>query len=80
TILSAANAVINNNSTRRPKKLWTENEPGDKISYYRGQSESDETHFVIAKIQESMQQDKMDYGDFAILYRTNAQSRVMEES
>lgn len=80
TILSAANAVINNNSTRRPKKLWTENESGDKISYYRGQSESDETHFVIAKIQESMQADNLNYGDFAILYRTNAQSRVMEES
>ena len=80
TILAAANKVIDNNSTRRPKKLWTENNEGEKISYYRGQSESDETHFVIAKIQEEMQQNNFNYGDFAILYRTNAQSRVMEES
>ncbi|MFC6179721.1 DNA helicase PcrA [Lactiplantibacillus daowaiensis] len=79
-ILSAANQVINHNTTRRPKKLWTENDDGDQIAYYRGQSENDETHYVIAQIQEQMQQKHYNYGDFAILYRTNAQSRVMEES
>ncbi|AVK62199.1 DNA helicase PcrA [Lactobacillus sp. CBA3605] len=80
TILAAANKVINNNTTRKPKKLWTENTTGDQISYYRGQSENDETHYVIAQIQAEMAENHYNYGDFSILYRTNAQSRVMEES
>ncbi|MGX6429232.1 DNA helicase PcrA [Levilactobacillus yonginensis] len=80
TILQAANDVIQQNVNRKKKDLWTENPEGDKISYYRGQNENDEAHYVVAKIQEEREQNHHDYGDFAILYRTNAQSRVIEET
>ncbi|MFL2028999.1 DNA helicase PcrA [Loigolactobacillus zhaoyuanensis] len=80
TILNAANAVINNNVNRQVKKLWTENDTGDKISYYRGQNEHDEARFVVGKIQEEMEDHNFRYGDFAVLYRTNAQSRTIEEN
>ncbi len=80
TILQAANAVINNNTYREPKKLWTENSDGEPISYYRGQNEQDEAHFVVSKVQEEMEAKQYQYGDFAVLYRTNAQSRTIEES
>lgn len=80
TILKAANDVIQRNVNRKKKDLWTENPEGDKISYYRGQNENDEAHYVVAKIQEEREQNHHDYGDFAILYRTNAQSRVIEET
>ncbi|PWG00570.1 DNA helicase PcrA [Levilactobacillus bambusae] len=80
TILSAANEVIANNVYRQDKDLWTENDGGDQISYYRGQSENDEAHYIVAKIQETMREKKFGYGDFAVLYRTNAQSRVIEET
>ncbi|MFT8398878.1 MAG: UvrD-helicase domain-containing protein, partial [Schleiferilactobacillus harbinensis] len=80
TILQAANAVIGNNTNRRPKELWTENNTGELIEYYRGQSEKDEAYFVIRKIQELMDSSHYHYGDFAVLYRTNAQSRVLEET
>lgn len=80
TILQAANAVIGNNTNRRPKELWTENNTGEPIEYYRGQSEKDEAYFVIRKIQELMDSSHYHYGDFAVLYRTNAQSRVLEET
>lgn len=78
-ILGAANDVINFNDNRKPKELWTENNDGDKISYYRGQSESDEALFVIENIKKRIESDHLNYGDFAILYRTNSQSRVFEE-
>ncbi|MCT4488646.1 DNA helicase PcrA [Levilactobacillus parabrevis] len=80
TILKAANDVIQRNVNRKKKDLWTENPEGDAISYYRGQNENDEAHYVVAKIQEEREQNHHDYGDFAILYRTNAQSRVIEET
>ncbi|AKP65369.1 superfamily I DNA RNA helicase [Levilactobacillus koreensis JCM 16448] len=80
TILKAANDVIQKNVNRKKKDLWTENPDGEKISYYRGQNENDEAHYVVAKIQEENQKNHHDYGDFAILYRTNAQSRVIEET
>lgn len=80
TILKAANDVIQRNVNRKKKDLWTENPEGDPISYYRGQNENDEAHYVVAKIQEEREQNHHDYGDFAILYRTNAQSRVIEET
>lgn len=80
TILDAANAVIDHNSVRLPKKLWTENNEGDKITYYRGQSETDEAFFIISKIKEYVEAGTYDYGDFAVLYRTNAQSRSVEEN
>jgi DNA helicase II / ATP-dependent DNA helicase PcrA len=78
-ILQAANEVIKNNLNRKPKKLWTENPEGNKIVYYQAMSESDEAQFVAGKIKEYVDSGKRKYSDFAILYRTNAQSRVMEE-
>ncbi|RLQ96483.1 DNA helicase PcrA [Falsibacillus albus] len=78
-ILSAANEVIKNNSNRKPKNLWTENDDGQKISYYRADSEQGEAQYVAGKIKELVEQKNRKYSDIAILYRTNAQSRVMEE-
>lgn len=79
-ILSAANQVIENNSNRKPKNLWTENKEGNKITYYRADNERDETRFIVDRLQEEIRSNHRNYGDFAILYRTNAQSRVMEET
>ncbi|WP_409252705.1 DNA helicase PcrA [Bacillus sp. SCS-153A] len=79
TILHAANDVIQKNSNRKPKNLWTENTQGEKITYYRGDSEQSEAQFVAGKIKEMTDSGKRKFSDFAILYRTNAQSRVMEE-
>ncbi|MFD1483647.1 DNA helicase PcrA [Lacticaseibacillus baoqingensis] len=79
-ILAAANAVIKNNKTRQVKTLWTENQTGDKIVYYRAQSETDEAYFVIRTIEAQIAKHAHQYGDFAILYRTNAQSRAIEEA
>ena len=79
TILQAANHVIENNVNRKVKKLWTENDEGQPITYYRAQSEQDEGRYVLSQIQ-SLLRDGYNYDDFAILYRTNAQSRVMEEN
>ncbi|HAQ6569652.1 TPA: DNA helicase PcrA [Enterococcus faecium] len=79
-ILSVANQVIENNSNRKPKNLWTENKEGNKITYYRADNERDETRFIVDRMQEEIRSNHRNYGDFAILYRTNAQSRVMEET
>ncbi|TPR24752.1 DNA helicase PcrA [Apilactobacillus micheneri] len=79
-ILSAANDVIKNNVSRKEKNLWTDNDEGDKISYYRGQSEVDEAHFVVTQIKKVIEEKNYSYNDFAILYRTNAQSRIIEET
>lgn len=79
-ILDAANAVIANNDNRRDKNLWTENDHGEQISYYRAQTESDEARYIVANIQEELKTADRNYNSFAILYRTNAQSRVMEET
>lgn len=78
-ILKAANEVIKNNLNRKDKKLWTENPEGKKIYYYQGDSERGEALFVASKIKEEVQSGKRKYSDFAVLYRTNAQSRVIEE-
>lgn len=78
TILEAANRVIENNVKRKPKNLWTENEQGAKIGFYKADTEQGEAQFVVEKIREAIQ-DGASYKDIAILYRTNAQSRVMEE-
>jgi DNA helicase-2/ATP-dependent DNA helicase PcrA len=78
-ILLAANEVISKNLNRKPKNLWTENAEGNKIYYYRADSEQGEAQFVAGKIKEYVNSGKRSYSDIAILYRTNAQSRVMEE-
>jgi DNA helicase-2/ATP-dependent DNA helicase PcrA len=77
-ILQAANEVIKLNVSRKDKSLWTENEEGSKLTYYRGNNEHDEAYFITEKIQEAIQKEKK-YKDIAVLYRTNAQSRVIEE-
>ncbi len=78
-ILDAANAVIDNNSGRKPKRLWTDNDGGSEIVYYQAMDERDEARFVIERAQELQQRDQAKLGDMAVLYRTNAQSRVFEE-
>jgi DNA helicase-2/ATP-dependent DNA helicase PcrA len=80
TILNAANDVIKNNRTRRPKKLWTQNPEGDKIIYHRADNERDEAIFVAMQIREDMAKSGRSYNDYAVLYRTNAQSRTVEEA
>ncbi|NDR60195.1 DNA helicase PcrA [Fructilactobacillus sanfranciscensis] len=80
TILDAANGVIQNNDERKDKNLWTENAQGEKITYYRAQSERDEAQYIVAKIKEEIEKGHCSYDDFAVLYRTNAQSRVIEET
>ena len=77
-ILDAANQVIKNNRDRKDKNLWTNKGPGDKIKYYRAYNERDEAQYVIRKIKELVNRN-VEYKDIAVLYRTNAQSRVVEE-
>ncbi|MBX5318960.1 DNA helicase PcrA [Staphylococcus caprae] len=78
-ILNAANEVIKNNSERKPKGLWTANTGGDKIQYYEAMTERDEAEYVVREIMKHQRNGKK-YSDMAILYRTNAQSRVLEET
>ncbi len=78
-ILQAANDVIGNNTSRYPKVLRTENSEGEKIQLFRAFNEQQEAQFVVQSIQEMMDTENRTLNDFAILYRTNAQSRVMEE-
>lgn len=80
-ILQAANTVIENNPNRKEKKLWTDNQPGDKITVYFASDEYAETEYVAEQIRSLMTANpSLNYDDFAILYRTNAMSRVMEET
>ncbi|MDN6260897.1 MAG: DNA helicase PcrA, partial [Staphylococcus simulans] len=79
-ILNAANEVIKNNTERKPKGLWTANQEGKKINYYQAQSESDEAQYVVKEIMRQQHENNKSFNDIAILYRTNAQSRVLEET
>ena len=79
-ILDAANTVIINNSHRKSKVLRTEQEGGSKIKVYRAYADSDEGDFVGMQISKIKEAENKNYNDFAILYRTNAQSRIFEES
>jgi ATP-dependent DNA helicase UvrD/PcrA len=78
TILDAANAVIGNNAMRRPKSLWTESVAGEPITRYHAQDEHDEASWVAVEI-ERLRDAGTALGDVAVFYRTNAQSRVLEE-
>ena len=80
TILAAANAVIENNTHRKKKNLWTDNVQGDKITTYMASDERDEARFITESISKQHDIYKTSYGDIAILYRTNAQSRVLEDA
>ncbi len=78
-ILNAANYIIKNNENRKPKKLWTENPEGEMVSKYTAPDEKAEVDFVVRKIEKYMEEKNKRYRDFAIFYRTNAQSRAVEE-
>ncbi len=77
-ILNAANAVIKNNSSRKPKTLWTENKCGNKINVYTALNETDEADFITTTITDQVANGK-NYSDFAVLYRMNAQSNSIEK-
>ena len=77
-ILNAANSVIRNNFGRRGKELWTKGEEGKKVLVKQFETQNDEAKFIANKIMELMIREKKKYGDFAVLYRTNAQSNALE--
>lgn len=79
-ILSVANEVISNNKGQLPKELWTDNSEGEKIKLVRTMTDNDEGKFVADTIQEQKLRNHFRNNEFAILYRTNAQSRAFEES
>mgnify|MGYP004514839335 CR=1 FL=1 len=78
TILDAANCVIKNNQSRKEKNLWSTKDEGEKITYYHAYDEKDESHYVASTIKK-LQEKNVSLADIAVLYRTNAQSRVLEE-
>ncbi|HVX22494.1 MAG TPA: UvrD-helicase domain-containing protein [Acidimicrobiales bacterium] len=80
TILDAANAVIANNTSRRPKRLFTDDAVGDPICRYRAEDEHDEATWVASEVVRLRTAHDLSYGDVAVFYRTNAQSRVVEEA
>ncbi|QKY71478.1 DNA helicase PcrA [Lentibacillus sp. CBA3610] len=80
SILAAANSVIDNNSGRKPKNLWTENDEGKNLHYFQGATEQEEALFITDKIQELTREEGFSGNDIAILYRTNAQSRAIEDT
>lgn len=80
SILAAANKVIGNNAGRKPKNLWTENDEGQKISYFQGATEQEEALYITDKIQELTRNKEYSPSEVAVLYRTNAQSRAIEDT
>ncbi len=80
TILSAASAVVEKNRKRREKSLWTENKPGEPIVWAEVADEAQEAAFVRSSIQQMRKTEGRPFSDFCVLYRTNAQSRVLEEA
>ncbi|HMC51885.1 MAG TPA: 3'-5' exonuclease, partial [Acidimicrobiales bacterium] len=79
TILDAANAVIANNAMRKPKALWTEQVGGELISRYHAEDERDEAAWVVQEMGRLHNEENIRWGDLAVFYRANAQSRVLEE-
>ena len=79
-ILDAAGGVIAQNPLRRPKRLWTENEGGEKLYYCVANNENEEARYIAKSIRELYLKGKYSYGNFAILYRMNLQSRAIEEA
>lgn len=80
TILDAANAVITNNVSRKPKSLWTDQGAGEQIVRYRAEDEHDEGEWVAHEIVRLRSEQSLRWGDVAVFYRTNAQSRALEEA
>lgn len=79
-ILDAANAVIENNTSRKPKKLWTDNNTGDRITHFVAVDEKAEAQYITDVVTKQNTVYRTKYGDIAVLYRTNAQSRAIEEA
>jgi DNA helicase-2/ATP-dependent DNA helicase PcrA len=79
SILDAANEVISNNIGRKDKALWTDNDKGDPVSYTLFESDIEEADCITSEIKRTVDNNTAGYNDFAILYRTNAQSRIFEE-
>jgi DNA helicase-2/ATP-dependent DNA helicase PcrA len=79
TILAAANAVVANNQGRKPKTLWTANAGGEAITRYFASDERDEARFIAEETERLLREDGRSYADVAVFYRTNAQSRVVED-
>ncbi len=79
-ILNAANSIISNNLNRKGKTLWTTGEDGEKISCFVASDDRDEAYNVVNKIDMLMREEDASYSDFAVLYRTHSQSRVIEDS
>ena len=79
TILNAANNVIKNNKVRKEKNLWTQNEEGSKITYYKAFDEKDESNYVVNEIKKLIEKG-LNPKDICVLYRANAQSRTVEEA
>lgn len=79
TILKAANALISNNSERLGKNLWTDDPDGEPIRFYQAFNEQDEARYIVEVIEQALRQDGHRRQDIAILYRSNAQSRALEE-
>lgn len=78
-ILNAANEVIKNNKGRKSKRLWTNNGDGEKIQFYKAEDERDEAKNIINEIKTLREKENRKYSDFGVLYRTNAQSRIIED-
>lgn len=79
TILNLANGVIAHNAMRKDKALWTENPEGGKVVYYEADDDRDEAYFIVRQIQDIMRKSDYHYRDFAVLIRTTAQFRTIEE-
>ena len=79
-VLQAANAVIRNNPERHEKQLWSENGDGPLLRYHRADNDEEEAHWIATDMLGSLTRLKLKWSDFAVLYRTNAQSRVLEEA
>ena len=80
TILDAANAVIDHNLERKPKNLWTDSGGGERIIRYHAEDEGDEAMWVAGTAQQLHRDDALNWREMAVLYRTNAQARVLEEA
>lgn len=79
-VLDAARAVIDQNTQRTPKALFTERAGGDKIALYEAYSEQEEAEFVVTMVEALRRKESLAYRDFSVMYRTNAQSRALEEA
>ena len=80
TILDAAYGVISKNTNRKDKKIWTENKGGHLITSFEADNERQEAEFIIAEIEKLKSEKEFKFSDFVVLYRTNAQSRIIEEA